>query len=102
MSKWLVLICLSLILIVGCTTVQRGAGVGAVAGGTLGAIIGHQSGETAAGAAIGAGAGVVTGAIIGEQVEKKFCPKCGRRFTSSVEYCPYDGEALTLIENKSN
>ena len=86
----------------GCTTVQRGAATGAVAGGALGAIIGHQSGSTAEGAVIGAGAGAVAGAIIGEQVETKFCPKCGKRFTSSVEYCPYDGEELKPIEKKSN
>lgn len=25
---------------------------------------------------------------------KLFCPVCGRKFSSSVEYCPYDGTAL--------
>ncbi|MBN2483772.1 MAG: glycine zipper 2TM domain-containing protein [Candidatus Omnitrophica bacterium] len=94
-----VLICM---LVAGCTTVQRGAGTGAVAGGALGAIIGHQSGHTGEGAAIGAGVGAVTGAVVGEQLEKKFCPVCGRRFTSSLEYCPYDGTSLELIGNKSN
>jgi len=85
-------------LILGCTTVQRGAGVGAVAGGGVGAIIGHQSGHTVEGAAIGAGVGAVSGALIGEQMETKFCPQCGRRFTSSVEYCPYDGAILKAVD----
>lgn len=91
-----------LVSLCGCTTVQKGAATGAVAGGVLGAIIGHQSGNTAQGAAIGAGAGGVVGAIVGEQIEKKFCPQCGRRFTSSVNVCPYDGTELKDIEKKSN
>jgi len=82
----------------GCTTVQRGAATGAAIGGGLGAIIGHQSGETAAGAGIGAAAGAIGGAIVGEKMETKFCAACGRRFTSSLEYCPYDGEELKSIE----
>jgi len=103
MNKWLSLILfLSMMVLGGCTTVQRGAATGAVAGGALGAIVGHQSGHTAEGAGIGAATGAVAGAIIGEQIEKKFCPICGRRFTSSVEYCPYDGTELKPIEDKSN
>lgn len=97
MNRWLSLI-LILILASGCTTVQRGAATGAVVGGGLGAIVGHQSGKTAEGAAIGAGAGAVAGAVIAEQMETQFCPKCGRRFTSSLQYCPYDGTALEKIE----
>ncbi|UCC94846.1 MAG: glycine zipper 2TM domain-containing protein [Candidatus Omnitrophota bacterium] len=88
---------LSLVVLGGCTTVQRGAATGAVIGGGIGAVVGHQSGHTAEGAAIGAGAGAVAGAIIGEQMETKFCPHCGRRFTSSFDYCPYDGVALQPI-----
>lgn len=101
MNKWFTLL-LVMLLVSGCTTVQRSAGTGAVAGGALGAIIGHQSGRTAEGAGIGAAAGAITGAIIGEQMEKKFCPTCGRRFTGSLEYCPYDGTRLKPIEDKSN
>lgn len=85
------------VLLTGCTTAQKGAGAGAVGGGALGAIIGHQSGHTAEGAAIGAGVGAISGAIVGEQMETKFCPKCGRRFTSSVVYCPYDGTQLQTV-----
>lgn len=86
----------------GCTTVQKGTATGAVAGGALGAIIGHQSGKTAEGAAIGAAGGAIAGALIGEQMDKKFCPQCGRRFTGSVQVCPYDGTELKDIESKNN
>jgi len=97
MRKWLGLI-VGIGLICGCTTVQRGAATGAVAGGGIGAVIGHQSGHTAEGAAIGSAIGAVSGAIISEQMETKFCPKCGRRFTSDVTYCPYDGTKLEMIK----
>ncbi|MFH1505212.1 MAG: glycine zipper domain-containing protein [Candidatus Omnitrophota bacterium] len=90
------------IFIGGCTTVQRGTVTGAAVGGGLGAIIGHQSGKTGAGAAIGAAAGAIGGAVIAEKMETKFCPVCGRRFTSSIEYCPYDGTELKPIEDKNN
>ena len=96
--KNLVLILVVAMLAVGCTTIQKGAGVGAAIGAGLGAVIGHQSGETAAGAAIGAAAGGLGGALIGEQLDKKFCPECGRRFKSSVQYCPYDGIELQDIK----
>ncbi|MCD6583582.1 MAG: glycine zipper 2TM domain-containing protein [Candidatus Omnitrophica bacterium] len=96
---WLLLIPL---LLISCTTVQRGAATGAVAGGALGAIIGHQSGHTAEGAGIGAATGAVAGAVIAEQMETKFCPKCGRRFPSSVKYCPYDGTELKPLKEKGN
>lgn len=98
-SKGLVLALLLVVFVfTGCTTTQKGAATGAVVGGGLGAIIGHQSGETAAGAGIGAAAGAIGGAIIGEQLDNKFCPTCGRRFTGSVQYCPYDGATLKTID----
>lgn len=78
----------------GCTTTQKGAGVGAATGAGLGAIIGHQSGKTAEGAAIGAAVGGLGGALIGEQMDKKFCPVCGATFPSDVQYCPKDGTQL--------
>ena len=57
-------------LLSGCTTVQKGAAVGAAGGAGLGAIIGHQSGETGKGALIGAGVGALTGALVGDAIEK--------------------------------
>lgn len=97
-AKKLCAIVLSLGLLVGCTTAQKGAGVGGVAGAGLGAIIGKQSGHTAEGAAIGAGAGAVAGAIIGEQLETKFCPVCGRRYTGGKQYCTVDGTELKEVQ----
>lgn len=95
MKKILLLVLLVSILgLYGCTTTQKGAGVGAAGGAGLGAIIGHQSGHTAEGAAIGAVAGGLTGALVGEQMDRKFCPTCGRTFPSDVEFCPYDGTEL--------
>jgi len=98
MRRCVFLLAVFLVFFTGCTTTQKGAATGAVIGGGLGAVIGHQSGHTAEGAAIGVGAGAVAGALIGEQLDTKFCPQCGRRFTSSVEYCPYDGGELQPIE----
>ncbi|MFA7677189.1 MAG: YMGG-like glycine zipper-containing protein [Candidatus Omnitrophota bacterium] len=89
----------------GCTTVQKGAGIGAAAGGGLGAVIGHQSGHTGEGALIGAGAGALAGALIGDAVDQKktvtkFCPQCGRRFNDTdMVYCPYDGAQLKPVSD---
>lgn len=95
MKKFLVVglvVCVTAIY--GCTTTQKGAGVGAATGAGLGAIIGHQSGKTAEGAAIGAAVGGLGGALVGEQMDKKFCPVCGATFPSDVQYCPKDGTQL--------
>jgi outer membrane protein OmpA-like peptidoglycan-associated protein len=66
------------ILFTGCDSVknanntQKGAGIGAVAGGVLGAIIGNNTKlGTAAGAAIGAAVGGGTGALIGNSMDKQ-------------------------------
>jgi uncharacterized protein YcfJ len=83
--------------LIGCTTTQKGAGIGAIAGGALGGIIGHQSGHDGAGAAIGAVAGGLGGALVGEQMDTQFCPKCGKHFTSDVKYCLEDGSELLPI-----
>ena len=51
---------------------QRGAGQGAIFGGLLGAVIGHNNGgKTAEGAAIGALGGAVLGGAIGNEEDKK-------------------------------
>lgn len=66
---------LSAILIVsGCsslTKTQKGAAVGTAAGGTMGAVIGRASGNTALGAIIGAAVGGTVGAVIGHQMDKQ-------------------------------
>ena len=32
------------------------------------------------------------------EVKIKYCPVCGRRFSPSVETCPYDGATLKILE----
>jgi outer membrane protein OmpA-like peptidoglycan-associated protein len=58
----------------GCSSLssmQKGTGVGAAAGGTLGAVIGQQSGHTLEGALIGAALGGAAGALIGHQMDQQ-------------------------------
>ncbi len=61
----------------GCSTIQsmnntqKGAAVGTVAGGTLGAIIGNKAGNTAVGAIAGAAIGGVAGGLIGNKMDKQ-------------------------------
>jgi outer membrane protein OmpA-like peptidoglycan-associated protein len=50
---------------------ERGAIIGAGAGGAIGGVIGKQTGSTARGAIIGAAVGGVVGAIIGRQMDKQ-------------------------------
>ena len=59
------------VLLCGCTATEKGAGTGALVGGGLGAVIGHQSGHGAEGALIGAAVGGLTGAAIGNDQEKR-------------------------------
>lgn len=58
----------------GCSSLnktQKGGAVGAVAGGTMGAVIGKATGNTALGAIIGATVGGATGAVIGHKMDKQ-------------------------------
>jgi outer membrane protein OmpA-like peptidoglycan-associated protein len=58
----------------GCSSLSRtekGAIIGAGAGGAIGGVIGNQTGSTARGAIIGAAVGGVVGAIIGRQMDKQ-------------------------------
>ena len=96
MKKLLIFLILIFIGAVGCTTTQKGAGVGAATGAVVGGIIGNQSGRGPAGAGIGAALGAVGGALIGEHMDKKFCPVCGATYPSDVKYCPKDGTELKL------
>ncbi len=50
---------------------QKGAVIGAAAGGAAGAVIGNQTGSTARGAIIGAVIGGAAGAIIGHRMDKQ-------------------------------
>lgn len=53
------------------TKTQKGAGIGAAAGGTLGAIIGKKAGNTAVGALIGGAVGGTAGAFIGRKMDRQ-------------------------------
>lgn len=58
----------------GCSSMskeQKGAVIGAAAGGAAGAVIGKATGSTARGAIIGAVVGGVAGAIIGNRMDKQ-------------------------------
>ncbi len=96
MNKQIALLSVSALVLIGCTTTQKGAALGGLGGAALGGIIGHQSGHGVEGALIGAGAGAVGGALIGEQMDKKFCPVCGAEYTADVKYCSKDGTELKL------
>ncbi|MBI3312120.1 MAG: zinc ribbon domain-containing protein [Candidatus Omnitrophica bacterium] len=76
------------------TPTQKGAVAGSAIGAGLGAIIGHQSGDTAKGALIGAAAGGLGGALVGDAMATQFCPTCGRDYTGGQTHCPLDGTAL--------
>ena len=91
-------ILLILVFVAGCTGTQKGAGIGTLVGAGAGAIIGHQSGHAAEGALIGGAAGAAGGALVGDAMMTKFCPTCGRSFGSDVEYCPYDGTELKVMQ----
>ncbi|MCM8778704.1 MAG: glycine zipper domain-containing protein [Candidatus Omnitrophica bacterium] len=92
--KYLSLFLLLSLVLFGCTTTQKGAGIGAAVGAGAGAIIGHQRGKTAEGAAIGAAVGGLGGALIGDAMAVKFCPVCGAEYPADVKYCPKDGTEL--------
>lgn len=70
---------LSIVLIValtmtGCSSLsntEKGAAIGAGAGGAAGAVIGNAADNTAAGAIIGAAVGGTAGAIIGQRMDKQ-------------------------------
>ena len=87
-----------IIVLSGCTTTQKAAGVGAAGGAVLGGVIGHQSDHGTEGAAIGAVLGGLGGMVVGERMDKKFCPKCGREFGMDYQICPIDGTELKVKE----
>jgi uncharacterized protein YcfJ len=82
--------------VIGCTTTQKGAATGGLAGATLGGIIGHQSGDGVAGAAIGGAVGTAAGLIVGDKLEKKFCPEGGEVYTEDIKFCPKHGVELKV------
>jgi len=70
----LIMIVSMVMIMSGCASwnkTQKGAVVGTAAGGTMGAVIGRASGNTALGAIIGATVGGAAGAVIGNQMDKQ-------------------------------
>jgi len=64
----------AVLILSGCSTLtktQKGAVTGTAAGGTMGAIIGRASGNTALGAIIGAAVGGTAGSLIGHKMDKQ-------------------------------
>lgn len=53
------------------TKTQKGAAVGAIAGGTIGALIGKKAGNTAVGAIVGGAVGGTAGAFIGRKMDRQ-------------------------------
>jgi outer membrane protein OmpA-like peptidoglycan-associated protein len=74
LRRSLIVILSAALILAGCSTwnkTQKGAVVGTAAGGTMGAVIGKASGNTALGAIIGAAVGGTAGAVIGHQMDKQ-------------------------------
>ncbi|MES2574673.1 MAG: OmpA family protein [Bacteroidota bacterium] len=78
---------------------QKGAGIGAVAGGLIGAIIGNNTGiGTAGGAIIGAAVGGGTGALIGNKMDKQ-----AREIDQALPGADVErvGEGIRLVLNEN-
>jgi outer membrane protein OmpA-like peptidoglycan-associated protein len=74
LNKSLMLIFLSIMMSIGCSSLnktQKGAIVGTATGTAMGAIIGKASGNTALGAIIGAAVGGTAGAVIGHKMDEQ-------------------------------
>jgi outer membrane protein OmpA-like peptidoglycan-associated protein len=72
----------------GCSSMsktQRGAVIGAAAGGTAGAVVGRATGSTARGAILGAAVGGVAGAVIGSRMDKQSEELAGDLDNAKVE-----------------
>ncbi|MBW7866560.1 MAG: hypothetical protein GX580_17045 [Candidatus Hydrogenedens sp.] len=78
MKQWKLMIAgvAALVVFAGCQTtpVQQGAIAGGAVGAGLGAVAGSTMGKTGEGALIGAGAGALTGALLGDHIEKSTTP----------------------------
>jgi hypothetical protein len=98
-NRWIAgaLACCLIITMTGCQTHGEAAGLGAVIGGTAGAIIGHQSGNAAEGALIGAALGGLTGLIVHDVKARK--AKDRQQTIETYDYEPSHGEVLSLEES---
>ena len=74
MKKILIIWTAAAMILSGCNSMnktQKGAVIGAGAGGAMGAVIGRAAGNTALGAIIGATVGGVAGAVIGKKMDEQ-------------------------------
>src|SRR6478735_408328 len=77
--RCLCLCSVTLLAVGGCESAfygQRGAVLGALGGGGIGALIGHATHHTAAGALIGTGVGAVAGGATGTALDNLDAKKC--------------------------
>ena len=94
MKKIMVLQLIALVTLMGCTTTQKGATMGTIAGATVAGIVGHQTGHAAEAATIGGVIGGLGGYLIGDKIKSKFCPISGRGYDESIIFCPIHGVEL--------
>ncbi len=77
MKKVLLLAITAVLALSGCESMKenpntsKGVGIGAAAGGALGAIVGRNNGDTGKGAVIGAAAGAAIGGLIGRRMDNQ-------------------------------
>ncbi len=89
-------LCLGLVFIAACESqAGKGAGIGGLAGAGIGAIIGHQSGNTAEGALIGGAIGAGGGYMIGNEQDKK-------KTKAEIDQLREEGQLVTVNITNSN
>ncbi len=79
------------------TNTQKGAGIGAAAGGTIGALIGKKAGNTAVGAIIGGALGGTAGALIGRKMDKQ--AKEIQQSIPGAEVIPYEEGIIVKFDS---
>lgn len=79
------------------TNTQKGAGIGAAAGGTIGALIGKKAGNTAVGAIIGGAIGGTAGALIGKKMDKQ--AKEIQQSIPGAEVIPYEEGIIVKFDS---
>lgn len=79
------------------TNTQKGAGIGAAAGGTIGALIGKKAGNTAVGAIIGGAIGGTAGAFIGRKMDKQ--AKEIQQSIPGAEVIPYEEGIIVKFDS---
>ena len=79
------------------TNTQKGAGIGAAAGGTIGALIGKKAGNTAVGAIIGGAIGGTAGAFIGRKMDRQ--AKEIQQSIPGAEVIPYEEGIIVKFDS---